>query len=106
MLASLTHRDRQPELMDQPGLDEGSHRIALRGLRRVNFLCSAVPLMFRSIARLATGHDSTSPLRVLDVAALRASQPVVLVRRSRAFESGAVRALRSLLVDGSGQLRR
>jgi DNA-binding transcriptional LysR family regulator len=39
-------------------------------------------------------------LRVLDVAELRASQPVVLVRRPRAFESGAVRALRELLVAG------
>jgi DNA-binding transcriptional LysR family regulator len=36
-------------------------------------------------------------LRVLDVAALRAVQPVVLVRRRGAFESGAVRALRALL---------
>jgi len=36
-------------------------------------------------------------LRVLDVAALRASQPVVLVRRRGAFESGAVRALRDEL---------
>jgi DNA-binding transcriptional LysR family regulator len=39
-------------------------------------------------------------LRVLDVAALRASQPVVLVRRRGAFESGAVRALAALLSDG------
>jgi DNA-binding transcriptional LysR family regulator len=38
-------------------------------------------------------------LRVLDVAELRASQPVVLVRRRGAFESGAVRALRELLSD-------
>src|SRR4051794_16201148 len=36
-------------------------------------------------------------LRVLDVPALRASQPVVLVRRRGGFESGAVRALRALL---------
>src|SRR5262245_37572735 len=36
-------------------------------------------------------------LRVLDIAALRTSQPVVLVRRRGAFESGAVRALRSEL---------
>ena len=39
-------------------------------------------------------------LRVLDVAALRASQPVVLVRRRGSFESGAVRALRGLLSGG------
>src|SRR5262249_33494102 len=39
-------------------------------------------------------------LRVLGVPALRASQPVVLVRRRGAFESGAVLALRSLLGEG------
>jgi DNA-binding transcriptional LysR family regulator len=44
-------------------------------------------------------------VRVLDVAELRASQPVVLVRRRGGFESGAVRALRSLLVAGSDELR-
>jgi DNA-binding transcriptional LysR family regulator len=38
-------------------------------------------------------------LRVLDVAELRASQPVVLVRRRGAFESGAARALAALLSD-------
>jgi DNA-binding transcriptional LysR family regulator len=38
-------------------------------------------------------------LRVLGVAELRASQPVVLVRRRGAFESGAARALRGLLSD-------
>jgi DNA-binding transcriptional LysR family regulator len=43
-------------------------------------------------------------LHVLDVAALRASQPIVLVRRRGAFESGAVRALRALLRER--QLRR
>ena len=36
-------------------------------------------------------------LHVLDVAELRASQPVVLVRRRGAFESGAVKALAALL---------
>ena len=38
-------------------------------------------------------------LRVLDVAALRTSQPVALVRRRVAFESGAVRALREVLLS-------
>ena len=40
-------------------------------------------------------------LRVLDVAALRTSQPVALVRRRGAFESGAVRALRELLLSAN-----
>jgi DNA-binding transcriptional LysR family regulator len=43
-------------------------------------------------------------LRVLDVAALRTSQPVVLVRRRGAFESGAVRALREVLASGSAHV--
>ena len=44
-------------------------------------------------------------LHVLDVSELRASQPVVLVRRRGAFESGAARALRELLAGGTGELR-
>ncbi len=43
-------------------------------------------------------------LHVLDVAELRASQPVVLVRRRGAFESGAVRALRSVLSEPSANV--
>jgi 2-polyprenyl-3-methyl-5-hydroxy-6-metoxy-1,4-benzoquinol methylase len=82
MLASLSHRDRQPELMDQPGLDEVSHRHALRGLRRVNLLCSAVPLMFRSIARLAKAHDAARPLRVLDVGCGGGDVAIRLARRA------------------------
>ena len=45
-------------------------------------------------------------LHVLDVAELRASQPVVLVRRRGGFESGAARALRELLAGGTGESQR
>ena len=32
----LQRRDRQPEVMDQPGLDPGEHARALAGLRLIN----------------------------------------------------------------------
>src|SRR5262249_50740009 len=41
----------------------------------------------------------TGTLRELPVPALRATLPVVLIRRRRAFESGATRALVELLSD-------
>jgi DNA-binding transcriptional LysR family regulator len=49
------------------------------------------------LALLPESSLDDGALHVLDVAALRAAQPVVLVRRRGAFESGAVRALRELL---------
>ena len=38
-------------------------------------------------------------LHVLDIPALRTTQPVVLIRRRHAFEGGATRALAALLSD-------
>ena len=40
---ALNNRDRQPEVMDQPGLDPREHAKALKGLRRINTIsrCSA-----------------------------------------------------------------
>jgi hypothetical protein len=40
---ALDNRDRQPEVMDQPGLDPREHAKALTGLRRINTIsrCSA-----------------------------------------------------------------
>ncbi|MCA9148381.1 MAG: methyltransferase domain-containing protein [Planctomycetales bacterium] len=69
----LRVRDRQPELMDQPGLDPAKHLLALRGLRRINAWSRTVPAIW---SRLLTelnakrrDHDGqTLPLRVLDVA--------------------------------------
>jgi 2-polyprenyl-3-methyl-5-hydroxy-6-metoxy-1,4-benzoquinol methylase len=82
MLSTLTHRDRQPELMDQPGIDEDAHRRALDGIRRVNLLCSAVPLMFRSLRQLAQNGSHERPLRVLDVGSGGGDVAIRLARRA------------------------
>jgi 2-polyprenyl-3-methyl-5-hydroxy-6-metoxy-1,4-benzoquinol methylase len=66
LLRDLSHRDRQPELMDDPALAESLHRQALRGLERVNRISGIASLLWRSIRPLCDQHPSR-PLRVFDV---------------------------------------
>ena len=67
-LSFLKHRNRQPELMDQPGLSESEHAQALAGLRRVNSLSSSVGHLWSALRSLAERRSSQTPLRVLDLA--------------------------------------
>jgi SAM-dependent methyltransferase len=67
IVGSLDERDRQPELMDQPGLDETVHRRALAGLRTVNMFSRTATAIWRGLADI--GALNGSPLRVLDIAA-------------------------------------
>lgn len=62
----LDERDRQPEIMDQPGLDISRHQHALRGLGRINFLSGSAGMLWRPLKKLLQGRSQ--PLRVLDVA--------------------------------------
>ena len=64
---NLHCRNRQPELMDQLGLDETLHRQALVGLRTVNRFSRSGAIVWPEIRRLA-GQSRERPLRVLDVA--------------------------------------
>lgn len=64
---SLGQRHRQPELMDQPGLDEQAHSQALRGLERVNRLSRSAAIFWPTLRGMARQQSGT-PLRVLDVA--------------------------------------
>ncbi|MGE5193379.1 MAG: methyltransferase domain-containing protein [Deltaproteobacteria bacterium] len=66
--ATLATRNRQPELMDQPGLDEGLHGQALRGLAWINWISNTSLMIWRQIHKLAREPDSPRPLRILDVA--------------------------------------
>jgi 2-polyprenyl-3-methyl-5-hydroxy-6-metoxy-1,4-benzoquinol methylase len=70
---SLDARDRQPELMDQPGLDRQVHRQALDGLRRVNAISRTACVLWQGLEAVdafsATGPLRVGPLRVLDVGA-------------------------------------
>lgn len=61
----LTVRVRQPELMDQPGLDDRQHCEALDGLARVNWWSRSVAVFWAAVRRLAAATDR--PLRVLDI---------------------------------------
>ena len=60
-------RDRQPEVMDQPGLDSVEHHRALQGLRRINRISRCVPGLFRHLEKLACETPSRS-LSVLELA--------------------------------------
>ena len=66
--ATLAARNRQPELMDQPGLDEGLHSHALRSLAWINWISNTNLMIWSQIRKLAREPGSPRPLRILDVA--------------------------------------
>ena len=78
----ISQRDRQPELMDQPGLDEALHRDALAGLRRINSVSRSNAILWPAIYELAR-HMAPRPLRLLDVASGGGDVPLALARRAR-----------------------
>src|SRR4051794_23777774 len=64
--SSLSRRDRQPEIMDQPDLSPERHHQALAGLARINFLSGAAGSLFRPLYRLpqrlaAKGGEGEAP---------------------------------------------
>lgn len=79
MLASLAHRDRVAEQMDDPTLDPIAHQQALAGLARLNALGGSFRRMWRPIARLAR-QTPGRPLRVLDVATGAGEFPIAVLR--------------------------
>lgn len=83
----LTHRRREPELMDQPGLDPVLHAQALRGLRRVNWLSGTAGSLWRRMRPLAEAvrlsGARSEPLRVLDVACGGGDTAIALARKAQ-----------------------
>lgn len=63
----LKHRDRQPELMDDPALDSGQHQRALNGLRRVNQFSRSTAMLWPAV-RAVSEQINGRPLRILDIA--------------------------------------
>ena len=59
---ALDNRDRQPEVMDQPGLDPREHAKALTGLRRINTISRCSAGLFRPIEALAINQTTTPRL--------------------------------------------
>src|SRR5262245_59272912 len=80
-LALLAQRRRQPEWMDQPGLDAGEHTRALRGLGRLNRVCRSDAMLWPAIADVARAAGG-EPTRVLDLAAGGGDLAIALARRA------------------------
>jgi len=74
------HRELRPEVMDDPALEKGRHRHALRGLSRLNLLSGSARILWPSIARLARSEHR--PLRILDLACGAGDVPLSLWRRA------------------------
>ena len=66
LLPDLAVRRREPEVMDDPGLDPVRHRLALDALERVNRLSLTAGRAWRVVETLA--RAGVTPVRVLDVA--------------------------------------
>jgi 2-polyprenyl-3-methyl-5-hydroxy-6-metoxy-1,4-benzoquinol methylase len=81
-LPRVRERQRQAEIMDQPGLDEGRHVQALRGLERINFWSRSAALVWGPLAGLAR-EAGGRPLRVLDLATGAGDVPIRLWHKAR-----------------------
>lgn len=85
----LSARSLRPEAMDQPDLDAGMHRHALRGLARLNWWSGSSRPFRRPLGILARSNGGR-PARVLDVASGGGEVPVALAcwagRRGLAIE--------------------
>lgn len=68
-MSFLSNRDRQPERMDQPGLDGEAHRRALYGLRTTNSISRTSGVIWRGMMAANIVPSDGRSLRVLDIAA-------------------------------------
>src|SRR5262245_47985533 len=90
--SGLKRRHRQPEIMDQPGLEQSLHFEALKSLERINWLSGSLGILWPVIRSLAQ-QVAPEPLRVLDVATGAGDLPIGLWCKGR--DAGL-----SLHVDG------
>jgi 2-polyprenyl-3-methyl-5-hydroxy-6-metoxy-1,4-benzoquinol methylase len=79
----LAERNRQPEWMDQAGLDGAAHDQALQGLRRINAISGAVGCLFTPVQALAADLNPSRSLRILDVACGGGDNTIALAERCR-----------------------
>ncbi|HYT93306.1 MAG TPA: methyltransferase domain-containing protein [Gemmataceae bacterium] len=80
-LLDVRQRRREPEIMDQPGLDPRRHVEALRGLERINRFSGSARILWPAILELA--RSSAAPLRLLDVATGGGDVPLRLWQRAQ-----------------------
>jgi 2-polyprenyl-3-methyl-5-hydroxy-6-metoxy-1,4-benzoquinol methylase len=81
----LHTRHRQPEIMDQPGLEPERHVHALQGLARINGWSGSARILWPPLEALARETGGT-PLRILDVATGGGDVPTRLWRRAKRQE--------------------
>lgn len=89
---AMPARIREDEVMDQPGLDDDSHRSALAGLRRVNYWSRTAGRIWNVLRQLAEERQ-LSHLRVLDLACGGGDVTLALAKHAQ-------RAGFSMQVDG------
>jgi len=75
-------RQRTPEIMDDPALDESLHFDALTGLGRLN-MASAAHVYFTRCLTTCHRNSDVRPLRILDIATGGADIPFALARFSK-----------------------
>lgn len=80
-MPTLTERDLQAELMDDPAIDPADHQAALKGLRRVNRWSRSAAILWPAIRDLARSSDQ--PIRVLDLACGGGDVTREIARRTR-----------------------
>ena len=78
----LAERHRIDEMMDDPAIDEASHRAALRGLARLNRISGSVARIWRPIYRLAK-RQGLKRITVVDIATGGGDVPISLARLAR-----------------------
>jgi 2-polyprenyl-3-methyl-5-hydroxy-6-metoxy-1,4-benzoquinol methylase len=86
VILDLRERHRQPEQMDQEGLDPGAHRQALLALRRVNGLSLGVAAVWpyiQNYCRARREQGLAGPVRLLDLASGGGDFAIRLARRAR-----------------------
>ncbi|GAB2788970.1 class I SAM-dependent methyltransferase [Halomonas shantousis] len=82
MLTSLTRRQLEGELMDDPTVDARAHVKALCGLRRINTVSRTAAALWPSIAEIARAHPGRE-LSLLDIATGGGDVAIALARRAR-----------------------
>ena len=70
-----------PEIMDDPGLNEESHRCALKGLERINRLSLSSQHVWAGVCQLLNIHPGRQ-MRVLDIACGAGDIPIGLWKKS------------------------
>ena len=79
---TMIQRDRQPEMMDAPGLPDEAHQRALIGLARLNRVSGTAGGMYRRLRRYLPSGQSR--IRVLDVASGAGDIPIACARKGQA----------------------